>query len=110
MMATPGHKGFSVSEDEAITCVPDSLYMLLKIMFGGQEVLEDSEKDENTVQNRLLSVVIRLRLVLVVQLRALPGRDVPKQLNQSDELLKVVMFHFPKTGQTFSLCQRTKRI
>jgi len=56
MMAAPGHKGFSVSEDEAITCVPGSLYMLLKIMFGGQEVLEDSDKDENTVQNRVLSV------------------------------------------------------
>jgi len=37
MIATPGHKSFSVSENEAITCVPDSLYMLLKIMFGGQD-------------------------------------------------------------------------
>ena len=58
LMETPGHKGFSVSEDEAIPCVPDSLYMLLKLIFAGQEALEDdnSEKNEDIVQSRVLSV------------------------------------------------------
>ena len=61
IMATPGHKCFSVSEDEAVTCVPDSLYMLLKVMFGGQEVLEgvNSDENENIVQNQVLSVVLQ---------------------------------------------------
>ena len=58
MMETPGHKGFSVSEDEAITCIPDSLYMLLRLIFGGQEALEDggSENNEDLVRRRVLSV------------------------------------------------------
>ena len=58
MMETPGHKGFSVSEDEAISCIPDSLYMLLRLIFGGQEALEDdsSENNEDLVQSRVLSI------------------------------------------------------
>ena len=32
MMQTPGHKGFSVSEDQAIPCIPDNLYMLLRLI------------------------------------------------------------------------------
>jgi len=58
MMETSGHKGFSVSEDEAIPCIPDSLYMLLRLIFGGQEALEDdsSENNKDPVQSRVLSV------------------------------------------------------
>ena len=57
-METPGHKGFSVSEDEAIPCIPDSLYMLLRLIFGGQEALEDasSENNEDLVRSRVLSI------------------------------------------------------
>ena len=42
---------------EAITCIPDSLYMLLRLIFGGQEALEDggSENNEDLVQRRVLS-------------------------------------------------------
>ncbi len=36
IMSTRNHRGFSVSEDDAISCVPDSLYMLLLLIFGGQ--------------------------------------------------------------------------
>lgn len=60
MMETPGHKGFSISEDEAIPCIPNSLYMLLRLIFGGQEVLslEDggSENSEELVRSLVLSV------------------------------------------------------
>ena len=28
-----GHKGMSVSEEEAVACVPESLYMLLRLIF-----------------------------------------------------------------------------
>jgi len=59
LLDTPGHKDFSVSEDEAIDCVPDSLYMLLRLIFGGQKVLEDddsAEEDEERVRRKVLSV------------------------------------------------------
>lgn len=58
MMKTPGHKGFSVSEDEAIPCIPDSLYMLLRLIFGGQEMLEVgcSGNNEDLTRSRVLSV------------------------------------------------------
>lgn len=57
LIETPGHKGFSVSEDDAIACIPDSLYMLLRLIFGGQEALEDdnSEKTEDLLRSRVLS-------------------------------------------------------
>ena len=58
MMATPGHKGFSVSEDEAITCIPDSLYMFLRLICGGQEVLENDSfnEREDVIKRRVLSI------------------------------------------------------
>ena len=58
MMATPDYQGFSVSEDAAIECIPDSLYMLLKLIFGGQEALEydSAENDEELVRSRVLSI------------------------------------------------------
>ena len=57
-MATPGYQGFSVSEDAAIECIPDSLYLLLKLIFGGQEAPEydGAENDEELVRSRVLSI------------------------------------------------------
>ena len=47
-----------MSEDDAIDCVPQSLYMFLCLLLGGQEVLEDDEqKDETFLQSRVLSIV-----------------------------------------------------
>lgn len=58
MMEMPGHNGFSVSEEDAIKCIPDSLYMLLRLIVGGQSSLEDDNpgNDEEQVQSRLLSI------------------------------------------------------
>ena len=60
MMETPGHKGFSVTEDDAIRCIPDSLYMLLRLIFGGQEALslqdDSTENNEEVVQRMVLSI------------------------------------------------------
>jgi len=58
MISTPGHKGFSINEADVISCIPESLYMLLRVIFGGQKALEDDspENDESTVHSRVLSV------------------------------------------------------
>ncbi|XP_063763531.1 uncharacterized protein LOC134880508 [Eleginops maclovinus] len=58
LIETPGHKGFSVSEDDAIACVPDSLYMLLRLIVGGQEAFENdnSEKNEDLLRRKVLSI------------------------------------------------------
>ncbi len=57
-MSTRSHHGFSVSEDDAISCIPDSLYMLLRLIFGGQAVLADwnTDVDDNQTQAKVLSV------------------------------------------------------
>jgi hypothetical protein len=34
-----GHVGLSVSEDDAINCVPDSLFTFLNLVYGGQDIL-----------------------------------------------------------------------
>ena len=35
LLAQTGHLCFNVSEENAISCVPDSLYMLLNLLYGG---------------------------------------------------------------------------
>ena len=47
-MAKSGHEGFGVTEEAAIACIPDSLYMFLRLLFGGSCQLE-AEEDENEV-------------------------------------------------------------
>ena len=57
IMATSGHKGFSVSETDAISCVPDSLYMFLRILYAGQTVIEDdNEEGDDDIQRKVLSI------------------------------------------------------
>jgi hypothetical protein len=34
-----GHVGLGVSEDDAIGCVPDSLFTFLNLVYGGQDIL-----------------------------------------------------------------------
>ena len=48
LMAKSGHEGFGVTEEAAIACIPDSLYMFLRLLFGGSCQLE-AEEDENEV-------------------------------------------------------------
>ena len=58
----PTYKGFVVNEDEMISCVPNSLFMFLWLMFGGPSLLEadpddvadDTEQDDS--QARILSI------------------------------------------------------
>ena len=43
---TPGHKGFEVSEESAIAVVPNSLFMFLNVLLGGQQLLDSNEDDD----------------------------------------------------------------
>ena len=58
MLHTPGHKGFSVKEEDAISCIPDSLYMFLRLLVGGTESLENdgSEENEDHICSKVLSI------------------------------------------------------
>lgn len=41
------HKGLSVGEDDAIACVPENLYMFIRLIFGGQELFESGALEED---------------------------------------------------------------
>lgn len=66
MLSHPKTDGIEISEDRAIDYVPDSLYMFLNLLLGGQQLLEDnvnSEDDDNDddkhdsfCQTRILSI------------------------------------------------------
>ena len=43
----PVHQGLKVCTEDAITCVPESLYMFLWLMLGGQSLLENGLSDGN---------------------------------------------------------------
>ena len=62
MMETPGHRGLTVSEEDAISCIPDSLYMLLRLIVGGHASIEDDSpgRNEEHVRSRVLSVAQHL--------------------------------------------------
>ncbi len=57
IMSTHSHRGFFVSEDDAISCVPDSLYMFLRLIFGGQNVLADWNTDVDDNQTQTIATV-----------------------------------------------------
>ena len=47
ILAHPVYQGFVISEEEMVSCVPESLFMFLRLMFGGQKQLEtDPEENE----------------------------------------------------------------
>ena len=48
-----GHVGLSVSEDNAINCVPDSLFTFLNLVYDGQDILnQDVILKIQRVQNK----------------------------------------------------------
>jgi hypothetical protein len=53
-----GHVGLSVSEDDAINCVPDSLFTFLNLVYGGQDILNQDgnpEDSKSTKQTNILT-------------------------------------------------------
>ena len=57
LMEEPGLLSLSVSEQDAIDCVPDSLYMFIRLLFGGQKLLlgETVEEKEAEARCKVLS-------------------------------------------------------
>jgi hypothetical protein len=49
----------SVREDDAISCIPDSLFTFLNLVYGGQNILnqdDNPEDSKSTRQTKILSV------------------------------------------------------
>ena len=62
MLSHPKPIGLDISTDIAIDCVPDSLYMFLSLLLGGQRLLENDELDDEKHENRQ-----RLRIISIAQ-------------------------------------------
>lgn len=64
ILAHPKYTGFVVNQDEMIACVPESVFMFVRLMFGGHNLLEGSpddkditlDREEADTQTRVLSV------------------------------------------------------
>ena len=52
LMEEPGPQSFSVSDQDAINCVPDSLYMFLRLLVGGQKLLHRESVEEKEAEAR----------------------------------------------------------
>jgi hypothetical protein len=59
LIGMDSHVGLIVSEDDAINCVPDSLFTFLNFVYGGQDILNQDgnpEDSKSTKQTKFLSV------------------------------------------------------
>lgn len=53
ILAQPCHKGLDISEDAVTACVPDSLYMFIRLILGGQSLLDfDTDIDDSVEQRK----------------------------------------------------------
>ena len=52
LMEEPGPQSFSVSDQDAINCVPDSLYMFLRLLVGGKKLLHRESVEEKEAEAR----------------------------------------------------------
>ena len=53
VLSHPAYEGVDVGEQAAIECVPDSLYMFLNMMIGGQRLIEqDIDEDHDDSKDR----------------------------------------------------------
>ena len=41
LLAQPSHQGLKVRKENAVACVLESLYMFIRLMIGGQSLLEN---------------------------------------------------------------------
>lgn len=108
LMEKPGHAGFGISEDNAISCIPESVYMFLKLLYGGPCQLE-KQPNEETEDEVLKQKVISTAQDMIYGVSC--GRKLtPKhiglastlhQVTRSKELVQ--LFH--KAGHTLSYHQ-----
>ena len=58
ILAQPSHQGLNVCKEDAIACVPESLYMFIGLMIGGQSLLEnglsDSDDDDKVADSDII--------------------------------------------------------
>ena len=52
LMEAPGYPGFEICEQHATDCVPDSLFMFLRLLFGGQKLLDGENAEEKEAETR----------------------------------------------------------
>ena len=64
IMSHPNFNGFSVSDENAIACVPNSLYIFLMLLYGGESVLEE-EGTENIEEGNTRTKVLNVAQDLV---------------------------------------------
>ena len=62
LLDKPGHNGFNVSENEAIDCIPESFYMFIRLLFGGVELVHESQ-NEVVSNNKKDCVLVLLRIL-----------------------------------------------
>ena len=59
ILSHPSYKGFSVSEGEAVSCIPNSLYMFLNLLCQGEGAFDDNlggDEKEDTLRMKILSL------------------------------------------------------
>ena len=47
ILSHPAYTGFDVSQQAAVSCIPQSLHMFLKVLYGGDTILENNQEDDN---------------------------------------------------------------
>ena len=88
ILAQPRHKGLDVSEDAVMACIPDSLYMFIRLVIGGQNdsdtELEESG-DEQCNKSRIQKITFSLAQDLVYN--ATGGKNwTPKHIGLASTL------------------------
>ena len=103
------HKGFKFSKEAAISCIPDSVYMFLKVLFGGENIFSTNEdggsyEDDETdiYEHRILSVGQDL-----VYIASRGKMWTPKHVGLASTLYqatrsKILIEMFRKAGHTVS--------
>ena len=65
ILTHPAYKGFEINEEKMISCVPQSLFMFLCLMFGGQALLDidpeegqqyEMQDKESKTQAKILNI------------------------------------------------------
>ena len=67
ILSHPPHKGFELSREAEFKCIPESLYMFLKILYGGQSVLENDKEEDPESDGGSTSARLDDRVLSVAQ-------------------------------------------